>query len=72
MACAGYLPADIDEMPFCDVIALLALWREQPPLAEIFAAFFGFAPKPSLNADDPSGIGGLMARAPDGRMKAGF
>lgn len=71
MACAGYLPDDIDEMPFCDVLALLALWREQPPLAEIIAAFLGFAPKPPSNADDPSGIGGLIARAPNDALKSG-
>lgn len=66
MAGAGFLPAAIDEMPMHDVIALFAFWREQPPVNELLAAVHGLEPKRPPDADDPSGIGGLIARAPSG------
>lgn len=71
MACSGYRPADIDDMPFCDVLSLLALWREQPPLAEIVVMMSGFRPSPSHTVGDPSNIAELLARSPDGRLTTG-
>ncbi len=68
MAGCGYAPATIDDMPLHDVMALLALWRETPPVHEILATVYGVRPAPLPDASDPSGIGALIAGTPDGRM----
>lgn len=68
MAGCGYTPASIDTMAMQDVMALVALWRETPPIHEILAAVYGVRPAPPPDERDPSGIGALIARAPDGRV----
>jgi hypothetical protein len=69
MAACGYTPCEIDDMPMQDVMALLALWRQQPPTHEILASVHRVTSGPPRSADDPSGIGALIARSPDGRLK---
>ena len=73
MTACGYTPAEIDEMTLYDVSALFAYWREYPPVHEILACVYRIAPKPApapVSSSDPSGIGALIARFPDGRVKA--
>ena len=67
MAGGGYTPDAIDAMPLGDVLALLRHWREQPPTHEILAAVLRIAPAAQDHAD-PSNIGALMARFPDGNV----
>lgn len=66
MANLAMTPAEIDEIPAHDVLALLRYWRAHPPTAEILAAAYRVAPQPAPDPDDPSGIGALIARTPDG------
>ncbi|MFZ1961439.1 MAG: hypothetical protein WAU63_09355 [Methylovirgula sp.] len=69
---AGFTPAEIDEMTLFDVMGLFSYWRENPPAHEILKAVYRIEPKPELpraGADDPSGIGGLIARFPDGKVR---
>lgn len=69
---AGFTPAEIDEMTLFDVMGLFSYWRENPPVQEILKAVYRIEPKPELpraSADDPSGIGGLIARFPDGKVR---
>jgi hypothetical protein len=74
MTACGFRPTDIDEMTLFDVHALFAYWREFPPMHEILKAVHGIAPssavKPSSDTRDPSGIGSLMARFPNGKVRA--
>ena len=74
MAGCFFTPDQIDQMPMQDVMALFTLWREVPPTHEILAAVHRVTtptPKTSQDRiDDPSGIGALIARAPDGHLKA--
>ena len=70
MAGAGYTPDEIDAMPAQDVAALLRYWRDHPPAHEILAAVHRGARAAPVRADDPSGLGALIARHPDGVMKA--
>ena len=72
MTACGYTPAEIDEMTLFDVANLFAYWRETPPAHEILKCVYRIAPKPMAEpntADDPSGIGALIARFPDGQVK---
>ena len=71
MAGAGYTPDEIDAMPAQDVAALLRHWHDHPPAHEILAAVHRVtrAAPAEARADDPSGIGALIARHPDGIVK---
>ncbi|WP_395664564.1 hypothetical protein [Methylocella sp.] len=74
MAGCGYTPAQIDEMTLHDVAGLYAYWRDCPPTHEILKCVHGVERKPppaAVNGDDPSGVGGLIARWPDGHVRAG-
>ena len=75
MTGCGFTPAEIDEMTLHDVMALFAYWRDYPPSHEILKCVHRIERKPPPNASgssavDPSGIGGLMARFPDGFVRA--
>lgn len=69
MAGAHYTPAEIDVMPAQDAFALLAHWRDHPPTHEILAAVHRIAPAPTPDAADPSGIGALIGRHPNGKVR---
>lgn len=73
MTACGYTPAEIDEMTLHDIRQLFAYWREWPPVHEILKCVYRLEPKPmtsSRRSDaDPSGIGALVARFPDGAVK---
>jgi len=74
MTACGFTPTEIDEMSLADVIALFAYWRQHPPVNEILQCVYRLEPKPepkAVSRDDPSGIGALIARFPDGQVKAG-
>ena len=68
MTACGYTPDAIDVMPMHDALALVAYWRDHPPAHEVLAAAYGLAPRPRADPDDPSNIGALIARAPDGTL----
>lgn len=74
MTACGYTPAEIDEMTLHDVLALFAYWRDYPPAHEILKCVHRIERKQqavaSKSAGDPSGIGGLIARYPDGFVRA--
>jgi hypothetical protein len=71
MTVCGYTPELIDEMPMVDVLGLLRYWRNAPPVHEIFAAVYQIAPAKidPKGMSDPSGIGNLIARYPNGHVK---
>ena len=71
MTACGFTPGAIDAMPMDDVLALLRYWREAPPTHEILAAVHQVSRPLPRRADpsDPSGIGSLIARYPDGHVK---
>ncbi|MGP0057835.1 MAG: hypothetical protein ACLPID_00900 [Beijerinckiaceae bacterium] len=58
-------------MTLFDVMALIAYWRAHPPVHEILKAVFRIERKQEAakSPDDPSGIGALIARFPDGQVK---
>lgn len=74
MSACGYTPAEIDEMTLHDVLGLFAYWRDYPPTHEILKCVYGVQRKPEAANPkcgyDPSGIGGLIARFPDGFVRA--
>ncbi|VTZ23242.1 conserved hypothetical protein [Methylocella tundrae] len=74
MTACGYTPAEIDEMTLYDILALFSYWRDYPPAHEILKCVHRIERKPqvvsSKSAADPSGIGGLIARYPDGFVRA--
>ncbi len=77
MTACGFTPETIDEMTLFDVEALFDYWRDFPPAHEILKYVYRIerkadAPKGGEAADaaDPSGIGTLIARFPDGKVKA--
>jgi hypothetical protein len=74
MTACGYTPCEIDEMTLHDVLVLFAYWRDSPPAHEILKWAYRVDPKSTStrakNDSDPSGIGGLIARFPDGRVRA--
>lgn len=73
MTACNYTPGEIDDMPFCDVLDLFAYWRDSPPTHEILKCVFGIERKceqaDTRSESDPSGIGDLMARCPDGFVR---
>jgi hypothetical protein len=76
MTGCGYTPAEIDDMTMHDVRSLLTYWRDYPPAHEILKCVYRIERKPESprhkeNPDDPSGIGGLIARFPDGFVGGG-
>jgi hypothetical protein len=75
MTSCGFSPAEIDEMTLFDVHALFAYWRDFPPVHEILKAVHGISTtrrsNPSDSVSDPSGIGPLIARFPDGKVHTG-
>ncbi len=75
MTSCGYTPAEIAELTFQDVINLFTYWREFPPVHEILKCVYRIEQAADIsrnrNSGDPSGIGGLIARFPDGRVRAG-
>ncbi len=63
-------------MTIWDVERIFAYWRSAPPIHELVAAYLGYKPPPepvkvASSADDPSGIGSLIMRFPDGAVKHG-
>ena len=74
MAGCGYTPTEIDELTLHDVADLFAYWRDYPPAHEILKCVYRIEPKSPQNSTasnrDPSGIGGLIARFPDGLVRA--
>lgn len=63
-------------MTLWDVERIFRYWRHAPPTHELAAAYLGFKPPPeparaAATADDPSGIGSLIMRFPDGAVKHG-
>lgn len=72
MTGCGFTPAEIDEMSLFDVMTLFAYWREHPPVHEILKCVYRIERKPAPEiaaTDDPSGIGGLIAAFPDGKVR---
>ncbi|MGQ0446162.1 MAG: hypothetical protein ACT4O2_13810 [Beijerinckiaceae bacterium] len=74
MTSCGYTPAEIDELTLHDVLGLFAYWRDFPPIHEILKCVHRIERKQELqiskSQSDPSGIGGLIARFPDGFVRA--
>ncbi len=73
MTSCGLSPSEIDEMTLFDVHALFAYWREFPPTHEVLKIVYGLTKKPAskpAETSDPSGIGGLIARFPDGKVRS--
>ncbi len=74
MASCRFTPSQIDEMTLFDIQALFAYWRDFPPEHEILKIVYGIERKSagwaSKHADDPSGIGHLIARFPNGQVQA--
>ncbi|KMO44407.1 hypothetical protein VQ03_03240 [Methylobacterium tarhaniae] len=63
-------------MTIWDVERIFAYWRGSPPTHELVAAYLGYKPPPepvtvAPSADDPSGIGSMIMRFPDGAVKHG-
>ena len=70
MTACGFTPDELDAMPMHDVLALLRSWRNAPPTHEILAAVHQIERSDARrNLQDPSGIGDLIARFPDGAVK---
>ncbi len=73
MTGCGYTPAEIDEMTLHDVLGLFAYWRDFPPAHEILKCVYRIEQKQEqpirTSESDPSGIGGLVARFPNGFVR---
>lgn len=73
MTCCSYTPTEIDELTFHDVLSLFAYWREFPPVHEILKSVYRIEQKQdrmiAKSQSDPSGIGGLIARFPNGLVR---
>lgn len=73
MTSCGYTPLEIDEMTLHDVLGLFAYWRDFPPAHEILKCVHRIEQKQerpiATSNSDPSGIGGLVARFPDGFVR---
>ena len=71
MTICGYTPSEIDELALFDVMALFSYWRDHPPADDILKAVFQIERRQATvsSPDDPSGIGTLIARFPDGKVK---
>ena len=74
MTNCGYTPKEIDEMTLQDVLGLFAYWRDFPPAHEILKCVYRIERKQerpiTTSTNDPSGIGGLVARFPKGYVVA--
>jgi hypothetical protein len=74
MTACGFTPCQIDELTLHDVKALFTYWRENPPVHEILKCVYQIVPKTDtkkgIDPADPSGIGGLIARFPNGYVNA--
>jgi hypothetical protein len=74
MAGCGYTPTEIDELTLHDVADLFTYWRDYPPAHEILKCVYRIEPKSTqdnmASNRDPSGIGGLITRFPDGIVRA--
>ena len=68
MAECGWTTEIIDAMPMGDVLALLRWWGDHPSVAAILAAVHGVKPTAKRDPSDPSGIGALISRWPDGKV----
>jgi hypothetical protein len=68
-----YTPAEIDEVTLHDVLSLFAYWRDFPPTHEILKCVYRIEQKQerpiTTSKSDPSGIGGLVARFPNGFVR---
>jgi hypothetical protein len=75
MAVCGYTPAEIDEMPFCDVVGLYSYWRDYPPVDEIMKCVYRIERvsdgSEAVRVEDPSNIGSLISRFPGGFVRDG-
>lgn len=75
MTACGYTPGEIDEMPFCDVLGLYVYWQDNPPVHEILRCVYRIERNvdsaETSSATDPSGIGGLISRFPQGIVREG-
>jgi hypothetical protein len=75
MTSCGYTPAEIDEVTLHDVLGLFAYWRDFPPTHEILKCVYRIEQKRerpiTKSKSDPSGIGGLVARFPNGFVRLG-
>lgn len=73
MTACGYTSAEIDDMPFCDVLGLYAYWQDYPPVHEILKCVYRIARNvektEKASAEDPSGIGELISRFPGGFVR---
>lgn len=73
----GRLPAEVEAIEFFDVIDLLDYWADWPPTHEILKLVHEVRRAPKVRpiahpsaGDDPSGIGSLVARFPNGFVPA--
>lgn len=73
MTACGYTPAEMDEIPFADVLGLYAYWQEFPPIHEILKYVYRIDCTSDrvekASESDPSGIGGLISRYPQGFVR---
>jgi hypothetical protein len=74
MTACGFTPAEIDDMTLFDLRDLLAYWRDHPPVHDILKSVYRIECQPEVpmheSSGDPSGIGSLLARFPDGFVRA--
>jgi hypothetical protein len=70
MTACGFTPDQLDAMPMQDVLALLRYWQDAPPTHEILAAVYQIKKSAVVrqSPQDPSNIGDLIARFPDGSV----
>jgi len=69
MTGCGFTPDEIDQLTYFDIEVLFKYWNEFPPANELLKHVYGAKPKKHTHAeskDDPSGIGVLIARFPNG------
>jgi hypothetical protein len=71
MTVCGYTPMEIDDLTLFDVTTLFSYWRDHPPVEDILKAVYRIESKTETarSKGDPSGIGALIARYPDGCVK---
>lgn len=74
MTSCGYTPTEIDEMTLFDIFSLFAYWRASPPTNEILKCIYLVEQKSEQKTTrsdmDPSGIGSLITRFPDGFVRS--
>jgi len=73
MTACGYTPSEIDELTLHELVNLLRYWEVWPPVHETLKHIYRLEPKRkdcAVKSDgDPSGIGSLIARFPDGDVR---